>query len=105
MTYEDGRFRQPNPSLLPSDDLTTLDHPLVRMPSGAPLAKGTAACEANAPSGSVHHDGSPDELADGIDRRHLEAASRQLTGDAPSPQPTSNALPLPQPLNVASEAR
>jgi hypothetical protein len=58
---------------------------LFRMSAGAPLAKGTAACEANAPSGSVHHDGSPDELADGIDRSHLEAVSRQLTGGAPFP--------------------
>lgn len=51
------------------------------------------------------YDGSPDELADGIERSHLEAANRQLTGDAPFPQPTSNALPLPQPMNVASEVR
>src|SRR5262249_28259479 len=98
-------FDSLTPHCYPSDDLTTLDHPMFRMPSGAPLAKGTTACEADAPSGSVHHDGSPDELADGIDRSHLEAASRQLTGDAPSPQPTSNALPLPQPVNVASVVR
>jgi hypothetical protein len=32
-------------------------------------------------------DGGPDEPADGIDRSHLEAASRHLTGDAISRLP------------------